>query len=235
MIRSTFIGIVASAILLVVLGVSRLIVVSVDLPDVEIREIETVTYEPPPPPPPIDEPPPESMMPPPALTSLSPLPDPSRVAIPQAEVPMDIRTPVENFFTDLAPAALPERGVPAARPSAPRPATLRPATPRPTPPPPVAKSHYQASELDGTPRLIRHGSAPFPTALSRQGIHRGTVTLEVELSTSGAVSVRRIISATHPDLVPAARRIASGSRYTAPRRNGQAVKAIMQLPITIQK
>lgn len=237
MLRSTLIGIVASALLLAVLGLSRLFVVNVNVPDVAIREIETVNDEPPPPPPPMDEPPPESMLPPPALTSLSTLPDPSRVAMPQAEVPMDIRTPVESFFTDVAPAALPERAVPAVRPSAPRPVTppTRPQTSRPKPPPPIAKSQYQASELDGTPRLIRHGSAPFPSSLSQQGINRGTVTLEVELSPSGAVSFRRVVSSTHPDLVAAAKRIASSARFTPPKRNGQPVKAIMRWPITIQK
>lgn len=237
--RATIIGIVASAILLAVLGVARLFTVSSEVPEIQIREIETATYEPPPPPPPMEEPPPDAPPPPPALTSVSSLPDLSRVPIPQAQVPMDITAPVENFYTDLAPAPLP---------IAPEPARQKPRIlserlfkkeenyrPSPAKPAPVAKSHYNASELDGTPRLLRHGSATFPSSLARQGVTRGTVTFEVELSTSGSVSVRRVVSSTHPELVTAARRVASGARFTPPKKNGQPVKAIMRWPIVIEK
>jgi outer membrane biosynthesis protein TonB len=99
----------------------------------------------------------------------------------------------------------------------------------------VLKSHYAADELDGQPRLIRHGSTPFPSSLSRQGVTRGTVTLEVELSERGTVQVRRVVSATHPELVSGARRVAAGARFTVPRKDGRAVKAIMRWPITIKK
>lgn len=232
--KSTIIGLAASALLLAVLGFARIFVVSANVPDLAIREVETITFEPPPPPPPPEEPPPDAP-PPPTLTNLSPLPDPSRVPIPQADIPMDITMPVENFHTDLPPAPLP---IP------------EPKVTRPTPkkhsqqffkkeqnytPPPVAKSHYNASELDGTPRLLRHGSASFPTSLARKGISRGTVVLEVELSTAGSVSIRRVVSSTHPELVAPARRVASGARFTAPKRNGQSVKAIMRWPIIIEK
>ncbi len=237
--KSTIIGIAASAILLAVLGIARLFTVDMKVPELEIREIETITFEPPPPPPPLEEPPPDAPPPPPALTEVSTLPDPSRMPIPQARIPMDISSPVENFFTDLAPAPLPT----APQPSPPKKRAhseqlfkkeqnYRPAPPKSAP---VAKSHYQASELDGKPRVIRHGTTSFPSKLSRQGITRGTVILEVELSTSGGVSIRRVVSSSHPDLVSSARRVASGARFTPPRKNGQPVKAIMRWPIIIEK
>lgn len=236
-IKSTIIGIAASALLLAVLGLARIFVVSADVPDLAIREIETITFDPPPPPPPPEEPPPDAPPPPPSLTNLSELPDPTRIAMPTADVPMDITLPVENFHADLAPAPLPE--------------TLKPPKPvrvdskqqffkkeqnyKPTPQPPLAKSHYSTSELDGTPRLLRHGSASFPSSLARQGVSKGTVVFEVELSTAGSVSIRRVVSSTHPDLVTPARRVASGARFTPPKRNGQPVKAIMRWPIIIEK
>lgn len=150
---------------------------------------------------------------------------------------MDITLPVENFYTDLAPAPLPEAPTP------PKPVRVehkkqffkKEQNYKPTPPPPVAKSHYSTSELDGTPRLLRHGSATFPSSLARQGVSRGTVVFEVELSTSGSVSVRRVVSSTHPDLVAPARRVAASARFTPPKRDGQAVKAIMRWPIIIEK
>ncbi|MGJ8643025.1 MAG: energy transducer TonB [Luteolibacter sp.] len=233
-IRSTITGIAASAILLAVLAVARLFTVESNVPELEVREIETIIFEPPPPPPPADEPLPDPPPPPPALTTVSHLPNPTRVPIPQAKVPMNITAPVVNFFTDLAPAPLPN-------------------PPKPTPKKlrntgeqffkdednyrtaPVEKSHYSANELDGIPRLLRHGSATFPSSLSRKGITQGTVTFEVELSTSGSVSIRSVVSSTHPELIPAARRVASSARFTAPTKNGKAVKAIMSWPIVIQK
>jgi TonB family protein len=97
----------------------------------------------------------------------------------------------------------------------------------------VAKSSYRVAELDGSPRLIHHPSVSFPTGLASQGVRAGTVTLEVELNESGRVSVRRVLSSTHPELVSPARYVAQGSRYTPPKRNGMAVKATMRWPITI--
>ncbi len=220
--------------MLALLGFARTFVVSADVPDLAIREIETVNFYPPPPPPPPEEPPPDAPPPPPSLTNISTLPDPSRVPIPKADVPMDITLPVENFHADLAPAPLP---------NAPRPIRMdhsqqffkKEQNYKPAPPPPVAKSHYGTSELDGTPRLLRHGSATFPANLARQGVSRGTVVFEVELSTSGSVTVRSVVSSTHPELVAPARRVASGARFTPPKRNGEAVKAIMRWPIIIEK
>jgi hypothetical protein len=232
--RSTITGIAAAAILLAVLGIARLFTVTTVIPDLTVRDVDTVVFEPPPPPP-VAETPPDAPPPPPDLTEVSAIPDPTRVPIPRANVPMDITAPVEDFFTDLAPAPLP-------------------VAPKPSPPkqqgssqqffekdenyrpkPPVVKSHYSASELDGTPSLLRHGSASFPSSLARKGVTRGTVTFEVELSTSGSVSIRSVVSATHPELVAPARRVASGARFTPPKRNGQSVKAIMRWPIVIQK
>ena len=165
---------------------------------------------------------------------MSEIPDPTRVPVPKAEIPMDLSMPVDPFFTDVEPAPLPQ---PVVRKAPPRPVskpTAKPSAVRP-PPAPVAKSHYNVSELDGQPRLLRHGSAAFPSSLARKGVTSGTVTFEVELSTSGSVSIRRVISSTHPELVSPARRVASSARFTAPTRGGQRVKAVMRWPITIRK
>lgn len=233
---SILVGLVAAALLLAVLGLTRLFVVRSADVDLEIREVDIAVLPEPPPPPP-EDPPPEVPPPPPALANISAVPDPSRVPVPKATVPLALDAPVDMFAIDMAPAPLP-RPAPTVR-RTPQP-SVRPAprpSPRstPRPPPPVVKSHYSAGELDGQPQLIRHGSAAFPSSLSRRGVTRGTVTLEVELSERGSVRVRRVISATHPELVSGAKRVAAGSRFTAPKKNGRAVKAIMRWPITIKK
>ena len=230
---STVVGIVIAGMLLAVLGLSRLLVPELKEVDMEIREVE-ISALPEPAPTPPEEPPPDAPPPPPSLTEVSHVPDPSRVPVPKAEIPMDLSMPVDPFFTDVEPAPLPQ---PVVRKAPPRPVskpTAKPSAVRP-PPAPVAKSHYNVSELDGQPRLLRHGSAAFPSSLARKGVTSGTVTFEVELSTSGSVSIRRVISSTHPELVSPARRVASSARFTPPTRGGQRVKAVMRWPITIRK
>lgn len=231
-IRSILIGIMAAGTLICVLALSRLMVAQVVVPDLMIREIETLDPQlPPPPPPPPDAPPPDPP-PTPAIAELSDTPDPSRVPIPRAEIPMDVTMPVDTFFSDLPPAPLPVVAAPAPRADPP---PVRPTPPRATPPPPPVRDTYSVGELDATPRLLRHGSAAFPAALARRGITTGTVVLEVELSPGGAVRVRRVISSTNDELVAGARRIAAQSRFTPPTRNGQAVSAVMRWPITINR
>lgn len=226
------IGLGTAAVLLAVLALTRWWVTEVKVVDLDLREVELAAPEEPPPPP-AEEPPPE-LPPPPALTEVSEVPDPTRVPIPRAEVPMDLRMPVDTFFADVAPAPLPQPAVVKRPRPAPRPSPGPAARPTP-PPPPKAKSHYAMNELDSRPRLLRHGSAVFPSSLARRGVTSGTVTFEVELSQSGGVSVRRVVSASHPELVAPARRVAAGARFTRPTRNGQPVKAIMRWPITIRK
>ncbi|MGB6220417.1 MAG: energy transducer TonB [Haloferula sp.] len=226
-------GIVVAGMLLALLGLTRLLVPGGRVNELEIREVEIAALPEPPPPPP-EEPPPDAPPPPPSLTEVNELPDPTRVPVPKAEMPMNLELPVDPFFTDVEPAPLPQPVVRKAPPKAsPQPAS-RPASMRP-PPAPVAKSYYGISELDGKPRLLRHGSAAFPSSLARQGVTSGTVTFEVELSTSGAVSIRRVVSSSHSELVAPARRVAASARFTPPTRGGQRVKAVMRWPITIRK
>jgi protein TonB len=227
--KATSFGILSAAAVLLLLGVARMLVAQVEVPGLELREVVLAEDPPPPPPPPPEEePPPEP--PPVALTEVEALPDPLRVPVAKAEVPIDVTLPVECVFTDTAPAPLPVADEPPPR------RRPRPAAPAPKPQPkPVAKSSYSIGELDGKPRLLRHPSVSFPSDLARRGVNRGTVVLEVELSQRGSVSVRRVISASHPELVAKARQVAAGSRFTPPMRRGQPVKAVMRWPITIQR
>lgn len=215
-------GLAGAAVLLAVLGFSRLFNTTLQAPDMTVREVEFATLTPPPPPP-LEEPPPALLPPPPpALAQISALPDATRVPVPKAELPMALETPVEDFFADLAPPPLPA------------PPQVKPPVRRPVRPP-APPSHYDANQLDGVPQLLAHGSTIFPSSLARRGVRRGTVVLEVEIATSGSVRVRRVVSATHQELVAAARRVAAGARFTTPKHKGKAVKALMRWPITIEK
>lgn len=221
--RAIFLGLVGSLAMLAILGFSRLFNLEVEAPKFTVRDVETASLIPPPPPP-LEEPPPElTPPPPPALTQVSALQDPTRIMVPKAELPMDIKAPVENFYADLPPPPLPSALEP------------QPTSVRPTIRPPQPPSHIDVRELDGMPKLLSHGSAVFPSSLARRGVRRGTVVLEVEIAASGAVSIRRVISSTHQDLVASARRVAAPARFTPPEYKGRAVKAVMRWPIIIKK
>lgn len=91
-------------------------------------------------------------------------------------------------------------------------------------------------ELDEVPRLVRQGrpkvqqSAEFQRLIRRQGTKQ--VVLEVTLSPQGVVTVQNVRSATHEALIPAAKQAAESSRFSAPTRNGRAVRARYVWPLS---
>lgn len=230
--KSVILGIAITAVLLAVLVATRLMVLNVESAEVEIREVETVAL-PEPPPPPLEETPDEDLPPPPpALAKLAPTFDVSQPALPVAHVKIDPRMAVDTFFTDQPPSPLPvvarplSRRVKAPRPKAkPRPAIRRA--------PPEPKSQYSLGELDKKPRLIRNPSVSFPRGI--RNASSGRVVVRVVILPSGRSQFLSVMSSTHPALIPLARRIANGSRFTPPTRQGRPVKAVMTWPIIIKK
>ncbi len=206
------------------------------MPDREIRELEVidpVALPAPPPPPPIEpeEPPPPP--PPPRLprleVQLENVAPPVRATIDRR---IDLTMQTADFALEVAPPVVPAP-VAAPRPSpSPRPAPVK-ATPKPAPKP-VMKASYSAGELDARPRLVNRPAATYPSGLLRQGIRQGKVVLEVSISTSGRVTVRRVISSSHPDFSAMARSFAGRARFTVPRKNGQPVTAIYQWPLVLK-
>ncbi len=87
-------------------------------------------------------------------------------------------------------------------------------------------------DLDGKPTLVRRGRLVWPRSL--RSIRSGVVTLRVELDTKGRVRVLNVISSPHPALSAAAKKFASGCRYTVPRQDGVPVKARFPWPIQIE-
>ncbi|RFC46891.1 MAG: TonB protein C-terminal [Verrucomicrobia bacterium] len=236
-------GLLSSAAVVALLTFSRLSVQHPPEPKVlEVREVELSFEEPPPPPPPppaagsgSDEagPPP----PPVALTALSDVPDPTMVALPSVDLPIPVDLPVDAFQLQSRPglASSGTYGPPGSGIGSPGgTGTGNGIGPgRPGGPSVPGRTSFRVTDLDGSPRLLHHPSVTFPARLAAAKVKAGTVVLEVELSEVGRVSVRRVVSATHPELVAPARYLAQGSRYTPPKMNGVAVKAVMRWPITI--
>lgn len=123
-----------------------------------------------------------------------------------------------QFQLDRAPSVIQPTQV-VTKKTTPRPRTSpKVVTPRPV----VKKSVYGIGELDGTPSELRSGRFTWPRTAKG---NTGTVKFLLELSTSGKVRVVSVISASDPKLVSAAKKVAESSLYTAPKKNGIAVKS----------
>lgn len=250
-VRAIVTGVAATAVLIAVLCASRLFRVTPEAEKTEVVEISA--YLPPPEEPPMDEAEDEpeeqevveELSPPIPALDLMVSPELDAPALPVSSVKFNPNMSIDVMEMDRAPADLPVRKVvkpvykpkvkaPSAKPkitpkskpkaqpkSKPKPVSK----PKPKPksiPKPVLKSYYSSSELDGKPREVRQGSFTWP---SRAKGKSGTVSLYIEISTSGRVSVLSILSSTDAALNDAAKKLARSSRYTSPKKNGKSVKA----------
>ena len=111
-----------------------------------------------------------------------------------------------------------------------QPAALAPGPPRNIP----TASSYSAGELDSRPRLLNNPSPGYPRSLLRRGIREGKVVLEVAISTTGKVTIKRVISSSDPEFTRMARSFATRSRFTVPKKNGRPVTAIYRWPLILR-
>jgi len=227
-------GAAGLALLLVVFLATMRLLDAGRVPDRMLRTVETVdavaavppppppeTFEEPPPPPPVSLPHLEVQIEnvaPPLVASLDPR--------------IDLTMRAADFELETDPVRRPQVR-PQARP--PRPAAVATGSPRPARrAPPQVKSTYDAGELDAKPRLINRPSAGYPTTMLRRGVREGKVLLEVAISTSGRVRVRRIVSSSHPEFTKMARAFAARARFTVPKKNGRPVTAIYTWPLILR-
>jgi len=145
---------------------------------------------------------------------------------------IDPRLSIDTFFTDQPPSPLPEL-VEVARPKVAKPAVESSQQAPVSLSLPKTKSEYSLGELDQQPRLLRNPSVVFPRSI--KDASSGRVVVRVAILATGRSEFISVVSSTHDELIPLAQRIASGSRFTPPTRQGKAVKAIMTWPITIKK
>ena len=237
--KSIILGIAATAILMGVLLLTRLMVLDTEITDIEFRELEVITIpevldaE-------LEDVEVEDQVPPPPpqqfLPDLSVSHDVSQVALPSLDVAVNPRLSIESFSTDQAPAPLPVAVVkkpvktkPSKRPTA---SVKKPAKVKISKPV-IKKSVYSASELDSSLRHLRSPSVKFPRSI--KGASSGRVVVKISISSTGKTSLISVLSSSHPALVPIAKKIANGSRFTVPTYKGRPVKVIKSWPIVIKK
>jgi len=214
-------------------------------PDQIIRTVELsqpVALPAPPPPPEQDSEPQDDAPPPPPQVELPHLElqieaiAPPLAARLDPQIDLSMQDAIFDVEIDPVPAPVPKPSRQVSRPAVSKPKTYsQTATPTPNPKPaPVMRSTYDAGELDARPHLINRPSASYPRSQLRAGVKEGRVLLEVSISTSGRVSVRRVISSTNGDFSAMARQFASRARFSVPKKNGRAVTAIYRWPLILR-
>lgn len=96
------------------------------------------------------------------------------------------------------------------------------------------KEIFRFSDLAQAPRSVYTPRFQFPRSLTVRGIKEGTVVLQILIDETGKASVEKVISTTHQALVEIARKVASKSRFSIPKIDGQAVKVRGQWPLTLK-
>lgn len=173
-----------------------------------VQGTDTVAPAQPPPPPP--ESPSEPPPPPP--------PPPATMELPQIDLSVDVNAP--PIKAAMAAKELNFK--------------MKPAKFAPAQPQTKARSLYTASELDGQPRRLNDPRVTYPAQLKRQGILEGKVTLEVLINVAGRVTIRRVVSCSHPDFIPMAKSYANQTKFTSPKKDGRIVNAVFNWPLKLR-
>ncbi|MEI8705664.1 energy transducer TonB [Pseudoalteromonas sp. B62] len=87
------------------------------------------------------------------------------------------------------------------------------------------------NQLDGLPTLLTPVKALLPKSLTRQGIDTFTVKLDVLIDEGGNVSLIEVVQNPYPSLKPAIDKIIKQSRFSAPKKEGEVVRARFIWPI----
>lgn len=90
------------------------------------------------------------------------------------------------------------------------------------------------NQLDGLPALMTPLRMRFPRSLSRQGIKRALVKLDVVIDEKGQVTLVSIVENPHVELLPEIQRLVRNSRFTPPKKDNQAVRARFIWPVEIK-
>lgn len=93
---------------------------------------------------------------------------------------------------------------------------------------------FDLNQLDGLPNLLTPLRVTFPKSLSRKGIKRVLVKLDVIIDEQGQVTLVNIVENPHPELISEIQRLVRDSRFTAPKKDKQAVRARFIWPVEIE-
>ena len=93
---------------------------------------------------------------------------------------------------------------------------------------------FDLNDLDNLPTLLTPLRITFPKSLSRKGIRQVLIKLDVAINEQGQVTLISIIDNPHPELVTEIQRLVRNSRFTAPQKDNQPVRARFIWPVDIE-
>lgn len=93
---------------------------------------------------------------------------------------------------------------------------------------------YGLSELDGKPTLLTPVKIRFPNKLKHRGIERVVVKLDVMIDEHGNVDLIDIVENPYHELRQEIIRFVKGSKFTAPYKANEAVRARFIWPVVIE-
>lgn len=93
---------------------------------------------------------------------------------------------------------------------------------------------FTFADLDGGPTVIRVPPVSIPSALTRRGFSRGSVTFSIRIARDGSVEVLDVVNSSHPELIEPARRSAQRARFEPPMVRGENVEIYGNWPLIIE-
>jgi len=100
------------------------------------------------------------------------------------------------------------------------------------------KDIFNFDEVDNPPSPLNAGQirVDYPRELSRRGIFRISVVLEVIIDKTGKLKVKRLISSSykHPKVEIIATRTAEQIRFTISKKNGRPVSVLGRFPLELE-
>lgn len=90
---------------------------------------------------------------------------------------------------------------------------------------------FAMADLDERPRLLTSLAIRFPKALQRRGVKTVVAEVEVIINSDGKVVLKSIRHSSHPEINTVITQLMARARFTAPRKDGVAVRASFNWPL----
>lgn len=92
---------------------------------------------------------------------------------------------------------------------------------------------FDLNDLDGLPSLLSPLKVKLPKSLVRRGIKNILIKLDVMINEKGQLTLINIIENPHPELKPEIKRLIRNTRFSAPKKDNETVRARFIWPVEI--
>lgn len=92
---------------------------------------------------------------------------------------------------------------------------------------------FELDALDGLPTLLTPLRVTFPKSLSRRGVNKALIKLDVMIDENGQVTLIEVTSNPYPELVSEIQKLVRNSRFSPPQKDNEPARARFIWPIEI--